>query len=196
MGLQCFWSLFPLFPQHMGANYDLIPGNDDQNTGIVLISTIEYSYSLGMSCNLCADSLLHEYEYYLAGAEPESHCMLIISLQCHISSYSEKLERRVWCVMVINREGEHSACTFYSQSVWFFDQSRVKLTECKGCRDIVCYSWHCMVFIGTCTGRGHVQWARPRPSLESSPFASVSSTNGSSFEEILKELDVQYVFVG
>ena len=37
-----------------------------------------------------------------------------------------------------------------------------------------------------------MQRARPRPSL---PFASVSSTNGSSFEEILKELDVQYVFV-
>ena len=87
----------------------------------------------------CADSLLHEHEYYLAGAETESHCMLINSLQYHISSYSEKLERRVWCVMAINREGERAACTFYSQSV-FFDQSRVKLTEDKGCRDIVCCS--------------------------------------------------------
>ena len=52
-----------------------------------------------------------------------------------------------------------------------------------------------LVFVGTCTGRGPVQWARPRPSLESSPFASVSSTNGSSLEEILKELDAQYVYV-
>ena len=145
----------------MGTDCDLIPGNDDQNTGIVLISTIEYSYSLGMSCNLFvimlhhliyigasngytyifsrADSLLHEHKHYLAGTEPESHCMLIIGLQCHISSYSDKLEKRVWCVMAINREGEHSACTFYSQSV-FFDKSRVKLTDRKGCRDIVCCS--------------------------------------------------------
>ena len=59
---------------------------------------------------------------------------------------------------------------------------------------------YCLLFltlvfvVGTCTGRGYVQWARPRPSLESSPFASVSSTNGSSFEEILKELDVRYVY--
>ena len=41
----------------------------------------------------------------------------------------------------------------------------------------------------------HMQWARPRSSLESSSFASVFSTNGSSIEEILKELDVRYVFV-
>ena len=59
-----------------------------------------------------------------------------------------------------------------------------------------CLLFLTLVFVGTCTGRGHVQWARPRPSLESSPFASVSSTNGSSFEEILNELDVQYVIVG
>ena len=52
-----------------------------------------------------------------------------------------------------------------------------------------------LVFVGTCTGRGHVQWARPQSSFESSPFASVSSTNGSSLEEILKELDAQYVYV-
>ena len=57
-----------------------------------------------------------------------------------------------------------------------------------------CLLFVTLVFVGTCTGRGHVQWVRPRPSLKSSPFASVSSTNGSSFEEILKELDVQYVY--
>ena len=55
-----------------------------------------------------------------------------------------------------------------------------------------CLLFLTLVFVGTCTGRGHVQRARPRPSL---PFASVSSTNGSSFEEILKELDVQYIFI-
>ena len=58
-----------------------------------------------------------------------------------------------------------------------------------------CLLFLMLVFVGTCTGRGYVQWARPRPSLEFSPFASVSSTNGSSIEEILKELDVQYVYV-
>ena len=57
-----------------------------------------------------------------------------------------------------------------------------------------CLLFLTLVFVGTCTGRGPVQWARPRPSLESSPFASVSSTNGSSFEEILKELDVRYAY--
>ena len=49
-----------------------------------------------------------------------------------------------------------------------------------------------LIFVGTCTGRGHVQWTRPRPSLDSSPFAAASTTNGSSIEEILKELDVRY----
>jgi hypothetical protein len=50
-----------------------------------------------------------------------------------------------------------------------------------------------LVFVGACTGRGHVQWDRSRASLGSSPFASASSTNGSSIEEILKELDVRYI---
>ena len=53
-----------------------------------------------------------------------------------------------------------------------------------------------LIFVGTCTGRGHVQRTRPRPPLNSAvttpPFASVSVSNGSSIEEILKELDVRY----
>ena len=56
-----------------------------------------------------------------------------------------------------------------------------------------CLLFLTLVFVGTCTGRGYVQWARPRPSLVSSPFASVSSTNGFFIKEILKELDVWYV---
>ena len=49
-----------------------------------------------------------------------------------------------------------------------------------------------LIFVGTCTGRGHVQWTRPQPVLDSSPFAFASTTNGSSFEEILRELDIRY----
>ena len=55
-----------------------------------------------------------------------------------------------------------------------------------------CLLFLTLIFVGTCTGCGHVQRAKPQPSLDSSPFASVSTTNGSSIEEILKELDVRY----
>ena len=51
-----------------------------------------------------------------------------------------------------------------------------------------------LVFVGTCIGRGYVQ-TRPQPSLdESSPFTYVSSTvtNGSSIEDILKEMDLRF----
>ncbi len=58
-----------------------------------------------------------------------------------------------------------------------------------------CLLFLTLVFVGACTGRGHVQWARPQASLETSPFASVSSTNGSSIEDILKELDVRYIII-
>ena len=62
-----------------------------------------------------------------------------------------------------------------------------------------CLLFLTLIFVGTCTGRGHMQWTRPRPPLDSavarSPFASVSATNGSSIEEILKELDIRYNIV-
>lgn len=60
-----------------------------------------------------------------------------------------------------------------------------------------CLLFLTLIFVGTCTGRGYVQRARPRQPLDSlvsrPPFASVSTTNGSSLEEILKELDVRYI---
>ena len=54
-----------------------------------------------------------------------------------------------------------------------------------------------LVFVGTCTSRGYVQTDDLQPSRdidESSPFTYVSSTvtNGSSIEDILKEMDLSF----
>lgn len=53
-----------------------------------------------------------------------------------------------------------------------------------------------LVFVGASTGYGFVRSVKPQFQFESStfraPLASVSSSNGSTLDEILQELDMRY----
>ena len=52
-----------------------------------------------------------------------------------------------------------------------------------------------LVFVGTSTSGQYVQWHKPQafvaPQTFEAPLASASATNGSTLEEIMKELDIR-----